>query len=132
MSDFVDTNILVYALQEKEAQHATALRLLQSGPFTSVQALNEFVWTSRRKFKLSADELQSGSTALRGLLAAFTRCCWTIMLRHLQISARYKLQWWDSLLLSVALRVGTTRFFSEDGQHDQVIGGRLRIVNPFI
>ena len=38
----------------------------------------------------------------------------------------------DSLILATALQSGTTTIYTEDLQHNQLTGGTLRIVNPFL
>jgi len=44
--------------------------------------------------------------------------------------SRWKLSWWDALLLATALRNGVTTLLSEDLQDGIVIGG-LKVLNPF-
>lgn len=39
---------------------------------------------------------------------------------------------YDNLILAGALQSGATTFFSEALQHNQLIDGTLRIVNPFL
>ena len=56
MTDFADSNILIYAVIEGNPRCEAARDALRTGPATSVQALNEFVWAGRRKFRLDADD----------------------------------------------------------------------------
>jgi len=39
---------------------------------------------------------------------------------------------YDSLMLAAALQAGCDVIYTEDLQHNQLVGGRLRIVNPFL
>ncbi len=48
----------------------------------------------------------------------------------LQTSTSYG--FYDCLILASALHSGATVLFSEDLQHNQLIDGTLRIVNPFL
>lgn len=131
MTDFVDSNILIYAVLEDNPRCAAAREALRAGPATSVQALNEYVWTGRRKFGLDADDLRAGNALLQALLGQVHSLSLDDHDRALQLSGRYRFQWWDSLLLAVALRTGARRFLSEDLQHGQVIEGQLTVVDPF-
>jgi len=36
------------------------------------------------------------------------------------------------MLIASALIAGLDKFYSEDLQHGQLIGGRLRLINPFL
>lgn len=59
----------------------------------------------------------------------------TVTLRHIrlgwQLSARYGYSHFDSLILACALDTGCKRLYTEDMQHEQIIDGRLQIINPF-
>ena len=50
----------------------------------------------------------------------------------LHIKGRYQFSYWDSLMLSAALESRSEILYTEDLQHNQVIEGRLTIINPFI
>jgi predicted nucleic acid-binding protein len=44
----------------------------------------------------------------------------------------YAVSFWDSLVIASALQAQVSVLYSEDLQHEQVIDGRLRIINPFV
>ena len=48
----------------------------------------------------------------------------------LQAETRYSL--YDSLVIAAALQAGADVLYTEDLQHNQLIAGTLRIVNPFL
>ena len=48
----------------------------------------------------------------------------------LELKARWKFSFYDSLIVAAALEAGCKRLYSEDLQHGQRIQG-LRIENPF-
>ncbi len=131
MTDFADSNVLIYAILEDDPRCEAARDVLRTGPATGVQALNEFVWMGRRKFGLDVDDLRAGTAFLQALLGPVHSLSLDDHNGALQLSARYRFQWWDSLLLAVALRTGASRFLSEDLQHGQVIEDRLTLINPF-
>jgi predicted nucleic acid-binding protein len=47
------------------------------------------------------------------------------------IHERYRLSWYDSLIVAAAQRAGCDRLYSEDLQHGQLFG-TLRVENPFL
>ena len=55
-----------------------------------------------------------------------------IIEKALEISEKYRYSYWDSLVLASALSSGSSILYSEDMQHNQIIEGKLRILNPFL
>ena len=55
-----------------------------------------------------------------------------ILITASDIRRRYKYSYYDSLIISAALKGNCTVLFSEDMQHKQIIENRLTIINPFI
>ena len=54
------------------------------------------------------------------------------LLKAIDIQERYKLQYYDSLIIASALGHNCTKLYSEDMQHGQVIENTLQITNPFL
>jgi len=54
------------------------------------------------------------------------------VLQAMEINIRYGYSYWDSLIISTALQSNCSILYSEDMQHDQLIEGKLRIINPLI
>jgi predicted nucleic acid-binding protein len=50
----------------------------------------------------------------------------------LAVKKKYHFQWYDCTILSAALIENCTVIYCEDMQHNQLIEGALRIVNPFL
>jgi predicted nucleic acid-binding protein len=133
---FVDTNILLYARDASElVKQPLAMQWLerlwqeQTGR-TSVQALNEFYYNAVRKLKpgLTAedawDDLKSYSSwkpqALDGEL----------LLRGRELELRYRLNWWDCLIVAAAQAQNCALLLTEDLQDRAVYGG-VTVRNPF-
>ena len=130
----VDTNLLVYAIDKDDfSKHRRATeilrRLVETDHVIAQQALGEFLAVVRRRpaardlpINMMFDRLLSFykiiATPLSALLTAYAR------------ASRYKLQYWDSLIVTVCLANGVTHLLSEDMQDGQNIDG-LTIVNPF-
>ena len=48
-----------------------------------------------------------------------------------QIRHKYNLSFWDSLIIASALENDCSILYTEDLQHEQMIEGKLKIINPF-
>ena len=132
MSDFVDSNVLIYSLLRRDARFDRARAILDAGPITSVQAVNETVSVARSKYRVEWLELNAFIEALEELLGAVHPLLPEDNREARGLAERYKLQWWDALIVATALRAGATRLLTEDLQHGQVIEGRLTVENPFL
>jgi predicted nucleic acid-binding protein len=126
----LDTNIVVYAFQP-EAKRDRALAVLENDPVVSVQVLNEYAHTSRRKFGRSWTEIEQDLDTVRTLAARIDPVVDDSNRAALRIAGRYQLAFYDSLIVAVALAGGAQTLFSEDMQHGLLIDGTLRIVDPF-
>ena len=136
MRPFLDTNVLVYAFDEGEAEkRAVALGLirehLEEGEgMLSLQVLREFYVSVRRLSRpLSVTEAQEALEIFAGFSPAAEN--WTIVVGAVSRSRELMLSFWDALILEAALRGGANTLLTEDLQHGQRIEG-LTVVNPFL
>jgi predicted nucleic acid-binding protein len=137
MSDrcFVDTNILVYAHDRTSgAKHERARALIEGlwssgGGVLSTQVLFELCINVRRKSTrpLSVEET-------RRLIQDYSS--WDIVVNTaesvheaLSIELRYKISFWDALIVQAAGSSGATVLYSEDLAEGQTYDS-LRVVNP--
>lgn len=135
--DFIDSNVFIYSLDlDSPEKRATARRLvedvLHSGEGRiSFQVIQETLSVITRKFQrtVSPDDARQ---FLDEVLVPLWRVMPTQRLyeRALDIQARYRYSFYDSLIIAAALAAGCTRLYSEDLQHGQRIEG-LTIANPF-
>ena len=134
---FVDTNILVYAHDRSAGvKHQRAQMLVQqlwdSGQGAlSTQVLQELCINLRRKAgnPLPVDEV-------RLLLRDYST--WEVVtntpesvLKALDIEMRYRISFWDALIIEAAEEAGASILYSEDlaaGQHY----GAIQVVNPLL
>ncbi len=134
---FVDTNIFVYVYDARSPQkQALAIEWLrrlwqeQSGR-TSVQVLNELYVTLTRKL---AHTLPSDTAweIVHSLMAwepqAMDR---DLILCAREIERRYRIGWWDSLIVGAAQLQDCAVLLSEDLQAGMSFGA-VEVVNPFI
>lgn len=127
---FIDTNVLIYLLDSDPAKAERSRQVLQAGGVISVQTLNEITNVMRRKLSSSWPEVRE----FLDLVKVFCEVTDVTHADHqlgLEISERYGLQVFDSILLATASRCGCTKMLSEDMQHNQLIGS-LQIENPYL
>jgi len=133
---FLDTNILVYAYDEhepeKQIRAQTLLRkaIQEESAVLSVQVLGEFfvVVTRRIKEPLSASDAEKIIDTLSILLVAEIDL--TLVKRAIATQTRYRISYWDSLIVAAAERAGCSTILSEDLNHGQKYNGVL-VENPF-
>lgn len=126
----LDTNILVYAISSD--QRAVRAQELLSQPFiVSVQALNELTNVAVRKLRLDIGEIRQILSDVRFLARDVVPVDETLHLRALDIVERYRLSFYDALMLAAACEHNCQICFSEDMQAGMEIDG-VRIINPFV
>ena len=133
---FVDTNVLVYALDAATGERHTAAREWMDAIWRSrrgrlsVQVMQELYVTLTRKLKpgMSPDDAQR---EVRTMLA------WTpwettpvILERAWAVESRFQLSWWDALIVASAQAGGCRYLLTEDLQPGQTFDG-LVVVSPF-
>ncbi|NPV04862.1 MAG: PIN domain-containing protein [Syntrophaceae bacterium] len=134
---FVDTNVLIYAhdldagpKHERAAAVVSGLWESRSG-ILSAQVLQEFYVNVTRKIPKPL-----APAAARGVIRNYL--VWHVepgdaasVLLAAELEERYKLSFWDAMIVASASRAGADRILSEDFNHGQVIEG-IRIENPFL
>jgi predicted nucleic acid-binding protein len=126
---FLDTNIVIHALVGGPALAEPAFALLKAGGTVSVQVLNEFASTLRRKFSADWPEIKLASERIRELCAVVPLTA-DIHARGLDLAERYVLSTYDAMIVAAALTAGCTVLYSED-MHDGLVIDRLTIRNPY-
>ena len=97
----------------------------------SVQTLNEFVNVARRKLKLDWIEIATALTSIRSVCRAVHSIDIELHEDAISVSTKYGFSFFDALLIAAALKADCIVFYSEDMQHDMIVEGRMRIINPF-
>jgi len=139
MSDrvFLDTNVLVYAFDSDEPRkQSQALTVIESTgtqrtAVISTQVLREFYVTVTRKLQnpLGIIEAQKAVIQLTNLPVVQEDA--HMILSAIEISNRYSLSLWDSLIIQAAIESDCRTLLTEDLQHGFTIG-KLRVENPFL
>ena len=134
---FVDANVLVYERDRSNPRKREVAAMLlaqlwrdQAGR-TSVQALNEFytIVTCKLPSPLTPEEAWKSVEEL--MLWNPQAIDAPVMHSARTIESRYRLSWWDALIVAAAKAQHCTVLHTEDLQHGAVIDG-IRISNPFL
>lgn len=128
---FIDSIIVLYALDVDQQKTELAWSLLFSRPCISLQVVNECsnVFNRKRHWQLQ-DVALALDKILRFVSVEYSDIA-TIRLAW-KVQERYRFSYYGSLILAAALSADRLLFaYSEDMQHEQVIEGRLTIINPF-
>jgi predicted nucleic acid-binding protein len=131
---FLDTNILIYCVDESESsKRPKALALLrqlltEAEPVCiSTQVAVEFMrWVSRERLPaVNSQNLLDTLTpfACQPTTISLVRSAWALAQDH-------TISWFDALIVQAALDARCTTLYSEDLQHGRRFG-TLEIVNPF-
>ena len=132
---FVDTNVLIYALDQADLKKQQAARLWQAGLWKSrrgrlsYQVLQEFYANVTQKWPAVREQARA---EVRDLLA------WQpvvvdaeLLERGWMIQERYRLSFWDALIVAAARSSSCQYLLTEDLQAGQDLDGVV-VVNPFM
>lgn len=134
---FVDTNILIYAHDrsagvKRDRARQLLTQLWESGNgVLSTQGLQELCINLRKRASppVPVDEVRH---LIRDYLS------WEIVITDpesvlgaLEIEMKYKISFWDALILQAAENAGATVLYSEDLSPQQKYGD-IRVVNPLV
>lgn len=132
---FIDTNILLYAIDEDPAsgsKREQAQQLLLSAPWGwSVQVAAEFFVNAispRRPFRLHSDDA-------RALVETWLTCptlplTADLVRAAIDLHRRFQLAYWDAAIVAAAKQLGCRTLYSEDLNAGQNYDG-VTVVNPF-
>jgi predicted nucleic acid-binding protein len=132
---FVDTNILLYAISRDPAEQDKAKRandiLADRDLALSVQVLQEFYLQATRASRPDAIAHQQ---AVR-LIESFRRfpvqgIASAIMMAALDVRQRFQLSYWDAAIIEASRAMGCPEILSEDLNDGQDYAG-VRVTNPF-
>ena len=131
---FIDSNVIIYAYSNSEKVKQQTARKIINEHYTviSTQVLQEISNILRSKYKLDyfliKETLQE---CIHSNKEIYTNKPQTVFYAC-DIAKRYQFSFYDSLIISAALESGCKILYSEDLQHNQIIDGKLKIINPFV
>jgi len=135
---FLDTNVFVYSFDPTtpaKARRAGELirRAVATGKgIISFQVVQEFFNVALRRFAQPmtvAEAEQYLATVFRPLTAVHSSQA--LYAEALRLSDRYRLSWYDALIVAAAIEGQSSLLLSEDLQHGQRFGD-LQVQNPFL
>jgi len=131
---FVDTNVFIYALDEADTAKQKAAQAWRAELWTSrrgrtsFQVLQEFYAKAMQKWPVAREAARA---EVRDLLA------WRpvvanagVLQESWKIQDRYRLSFWDSLIVAAAKASSCRYLLTEDLQAEQELDGVV-VVNPF-
>ncbi len=135
---FMDTNIFIYSFDKSEPDKknvATKLindALYQDAGCISFQVIQEFLNVATQKFEIPLSK-NDCNKYLINVLEPLCEILSSIQLYHdaLEIKERWRYSFYDSLIISAALKANCNILYSEDLHHQQKITD-LIIINPFV
>jgi predicted nucleic acid-binding protein len=136
--EFIDSNVFVYLFDETDdRKREAAERIVDSALQThnagiSFQVIQETLNVLTRRLPTPMTT-EGAKDFLQQVLVPLWRISPSPALydRALDLQARYRYGFYDSLIIAAALNAGCTELYSEDLQHGHRIEG-LTINNPFL
>ena len=139
----IDTNVLIYLLLPQESEEDDVkqkiawqvMEDLKKSNFLVIplQVYKEFLNVAERKFSLTFGELKEVIKILDSLVPnVISETPKTVKLT-LDLRERYKLGYWDSIIIANCLENNVSVLLTEDRTYDYIELGkrRLYMVNPF-
>jgi predicted nucleic acid-binding protein len=132
--EFVDTNVFLYAHDGgagKKHERSVQLlsRLVEDGAGAiSIQVLAEFYAAATKKLGMTSQEAEAVLADLGGWI--IHRPGHADLLRAARFQRRYKMSWWDALVVNSAAELGCSVLWSEDLADGQRYGS-VMVRNPF-
>ena len=131
---FVDTNIWLYAFIESgqidKSRRAREI-IYACQPIISLQVINEVCINLIRKASFTEDQIRQLITSFYEKYPVID-LDQVILMAASDLRQRYSFSFWDSMVIGCALQTGVGVLYSEDLQHQQMVDGKLLIINPFI
>jgi predicted nucleic acid-binding protein len=130
----LDSNIVLYNHDNNEHhthKKTTAARLLDENPVVSSQVISEYFNVMQKKHKVEKKVL------IRVSVLWLEKChiqpvTLTTVKTARQLIDKYMFQLFDGIIVAAAIEAQCDILYSEDMQHNQIINGTLKIINPFM
>lgn len=127
---FLDTNVVLYAVDADDRKADIADALVCSGCVLSSQIFNESVVVMRRKWKAPWDRVRSFLEYLESNAIQVEAITLETHLRALDLAEATGIRIYDALLVAAAEQAKCSTLYTEDLNHGQRIGA-VSIRNPF-
>ena len=134
MSSFLDTNVLVYAVESGDSQRAGRARdlvaacLRRGDGVVSTQVLQEFFNVATRKMGLDAASARRYVELFATLETV--QISTELIFGAIDLHQLRSISFWDALVIRAAREAGCERIWTEDLRDGAILDG-VRIENPF-
>jgi predicted nucleic acid-binding protein len=133
---FVDTNVFIYArdgrdpVKHERAKDWVARLWQERAGRTSMQVLSEYYFNATRKLvpRISQEDAWDDTQTLLGWRPLPVDA--TLFPRAREVEQRWRLSWWDSMVVAAAQLQGCAILLTEDLQDGAVYGG-VTVRSPF-
>jgi len=128
---FIDSNIIVYLVDNRSKEKTKkAQDFLSPDFFISTQVIAENVNVCLKKLHLNKETTFDFA---RRILNRFRilQITEATLLRSFEISIKYQLSSWDSIIIATAILNNCSIIYSEDMQDGLVVENSVTIINPF-
>jgi predicted nucleic acid-binding protein len=132
--EFVDTNVLIYAHEHGSGRKydrslELLARLFERGEGAlSIQVLAEFYAVATKKLRMENEEAEAVIINLRSW--SIHRPSHEDLLRASNLHRRYKIAWWDAMIVNSAIELGCSILWTEDLSPNQRYE-TVMVRNPF-
>ena len=116
---------------QREGSPPLAAKGADASSQRTAQVVNEFVWIMSSKYRVDMKLLSDVAKNLFLLYRMDVVDDRTIA-AAIEVAMRYRLSYWDSLIVSSAIKLNCPILYSEDLQHEQVLEKSITIANPFL
>ena len=133
---FIDTNIIVYAhdkteINKKKISGEIIINGIKNDNIVlSTQVLNEFYVTVTKKIKQTLRPVEAKKEIELLKCIELVEININLILKAIDISQKYILSYWDSLIISAAIRAKCSIIYSEDLNPGQKIES-VKVINPY-
>lgn len=131
---FIDTNLFVYALDQKDEQKKEQARIIirkiveAHQPVISTQVIKEFYIVATNKLKADPIIVKNIIHNFRNMEIINNDL--DLIEQAIDVSVLFQLSFWDSLIIAAAEKAKCEFVFSEDLNTGQTCRG-VQVVNPF-
>ncbi len=131
---FIDTNLFVYALDQKDEQKKAQARIIirkiveAHQPVISTQVIKEFYVVATNKLKADPIIVKNIIHNFRNMEIINNDL--DLIEQAIDVSVLFQLSFWDSLIIAAAEKAKCEFVFSEDLNTGQTCRG-VQVVNPF-
>jgi len=128
---FIDSNIIVYLVDNRSKEKTKkAQDFLSPDFFISTQVVSENVNVCLKKLQLNKETTFDFARRIvnRFRILQITEAT---LLKSFEISIKYQLSSWDSIIIATAILNNCSIIYSEDMQDGLIVENSVTIINPF-